>query len=220
MRIERLSVPARPIRALIALAGIAAAYACSGSHPTATIVVTPADFARHVDSLYAATGNTNRQTFLTYLENAPAFGANPTVVRFSAGGALQFWKAYLWQDVAGSDSTSVLIAYSDATVAMGLFLLQSNNQGSGVGLLVDSVLTTVTTSTFSITAGAPHGTCTLATGLTNPALVTAEENSTCEPETFTVTADLQVPGVLNGDSATTENLTLTIPQAAGIRLQN
>jgi hypothetical protein len=211
---------ARPIRALIALAGVAAVCACSSAHPTAAIVVTPADFARHVDSLYTATGNTNRQTFLTYLEYAPAFGATPTVLRLSTGGALQFWKAYVWEDVAGPDSTSVMIAYSDATVAMGLFLLQSNNQGSGVGLLVDSVLTTVTTSTFSITSGAPHGTCTLATGLTNPALVTAEQNFTCEPETFTVAADLQVPGVLNGDSATTENLTLSIPQAAGIRFQN
>ncbi len=178
------------------------------------------DFARHIDSLYAATGNTNRQTFLTYLEYAPAFGATPTVVRLSPGGVEQFWKGYVWEDVAGADSTSVMIAYSDAAVDMGLFLLQSNNQASGVGLLVDSVLTTVTTSTFSITSGAPHGTCTLATGLSNPALVAAEQNFTCEPETFTIAADLQVPGVLNGDSATTENLTVSIPQAAGIRFQN
>jgi hypothetical protein len=220
MRIEGITSPARPIRTLIALAGVTAVCACSSSHPTAAVVVTPADFARHVDSLYAATGNTDRQTFLTYLEYAPAFGATSTVLRLSTGGALQFWKAYVWEDVTGADSTSVMIAYSDATVAMGLFLLQSNNQGSGVGLLVDSVLTTVPTSTFSITSGMPHGTCTLATGLTNPALVTAEQNFTCEPETFTVTADLQVPGVLNGDSATTENLTLSIPQAPGIRFQN
>ena len=220
MTIEGRYLAARPIRVLIALAGVAAVCACSSSHPTAAVVATPADFARHVDSLYAATGNTNRQTFLTYLEYAPAFGATPTVVRFSAGGALQFWKAYVWQDVAGADSTSVMIAYSDATVAMGLFLLQSNNQASGVGLLVDSVLTTVTTSTFSITSGAPHGTCTLATGLTNPVLVTAEQNFTCEAETFTVAADLHVPGVLNGDSATTENLTLSLPQAAGVRSQH
>jgi hypothetical protein len=220
MTTEERHLAARPIRALIALVGIAAVCACSSSHPTAAVVVTPADFARHVDSLYAATGNTNRQTFLTYLEYAPAFGATPTVLRLSTGGALQFWKAYVWEDVAGPDSTSVMIAYSDATVAMGLFLFQSNNQGSGVGLLVDSVLTTVTTSTFSISSGAPHGTCTLATGLTNPALVTAEQSFTCEPETFTVAADLQVPGVLNGDSATTENLTLSIPQAPGIRFQN
>jgi hypothetical protein len=220
MTIEGKFLAPRRIRALIALAGVAAACACSSTHPTATVVVTPADFARHVDSLYAATGNTNRQTFLTYLEYAPAFGATPTVVRLSPGGVEQIWKGYVWEDVAGPDSTSVLIAYSDATVAMGLFLLQSNNQASGVGLLVDSVLTTVTTSTFSITSGAPHGTCTLATGLTNPALVTAEQNVTCVPETFTIAADLQVPGVLNGDSATTENLTLSIPQALGIRFQH
>jgi hypothetical protein len=220
MTIEGTFLAPRRIRALITLGGAAAVCACSSTHPTATVVVTPADFARHVDSLYAATANTNRQTFLTYLEYAPAFGATPTVVRLSPGGVEQIWKGYVWEDVAGPDSTSVLIAYSDATVAMGFFLLQSNNQASGVGLLVDSVLTTVTTSTFSITSGAPHGTCTLATGLTNPALVTAEQNVTCVPETFTVTADVQVPGVLNGDSATTENLTLSIPQAAGIRFQH
>jgi hypothetical protein len=220
MTIEGRYLAERPICALIALAGVAAVCACSSTHPTAAVVVTPADFARHVDSLYAATGNTNRQTFLTYLEYAPAFGATPTVVRFSAGGALQFWKGYVWQDVAGADSTSVMIAYNDAAVDMGLFLLQSNNQASGVGLLVDSILTTVTTSTFSITSAAPHGTCTLATGLTNPALVTAEQNFMCVPETFTVAADLQVPGVLNGDSATTENLTLSIPQAPGIGFHN
>jgi|HubBroStandDraft_2_1064218.scaffolds.fasta_scaffold23494_2 hypothetical protein len=220
MMIEGTFLAPRRIRALITLGGVAVVCACSSTHPTATVVVTPADFARHIDSLYAATGNTNRQTFLTYLEYAPAFGATPTVVRLSPGGVEQIWKGYVWEDVAGPDSTSVLIAYSDATVAMGLFLLQSNNQASGVGLLVDSVLTTVTTSTFSITSGAPHGACTLATGLTNPALVTAEQNFTCEPETFTIAADLQVPGVLTGDSATTENVTLSIPQAAGIRLQN
>src|ERR1700735_1528443 len=74
MTIEGTFLAPRRIRALIPLGGVAAVCACSSTHPTATVVVTPADFARHVDSLYAATGNTNRQTFLTYLEYAPAFG--------------------------------------------------------------------------------------------------------------------------------------------------
>ena len=128
MMIEGTFLAPRRIRALITLGGVAVVCACSSTHPTATVVVTPADFARHIDSLYAATGNTNRQTFLTYLEYAPAFGATPTVVRLSPGGVEQIWKGYVWEDVAGADSTSVLIAYSDATVAMGLFLLQKQPQ--------------------------------------------------------------------------------------------
>jgi hypothetical protein len=219
MKVQRKLLRIVPLVACVAIGSMVAACG-KGDAAGPTVTVTPASVARHVDSLYLATGNTDRQEFLTFLEIAPAFGANPAVVRVTVGGSLQFWKAYVWDDVAGADSTSVMIAYSDPAVAMGLFLSQSTTGGNGVALLVDSVLTTVTTSSFSITHGAPHDTCTLATGLTNPALVTAEQNLTCDPATFTVAADLQVPGVLNGDPGTTENLALSIPSTTGVRLHN
>ncbi len=209
-----------PVHALVALGGVLAIYGCD--RPVAPSTETPSAFARHVDSLYFATGTSDRQAFLTFLEYPPAFGASPAVVTITTPRSTHFWKGYVWEDLSagGGDSAEIMIAYNDSAVSMGLYLYQGAGTGEGAALLVDSTLTLVSTSSFSITHGAESGTCSPAAGLTNPALMNAEQTYTCVPVTFAVSADVQVPGVLDGDPAVTEPLTLSISQIVGPRLTN
>jgi hypothetical protein len=221
MTIEARRILKLPVHGLIALGVVLACYGCDRPvAPGAT--ETPSEFARHVDSLYFATDVPDRQAFLTFLEYPPAFGATPAVVTVTTPRSTRFWKAYVWEDLSagGGDSAEIMIAYSDSVVSMGLYLYQGAGTGEGAALLVDSTLTLVSTSSFSITHGVPNGTCSPAAGLTNPALVNAEQTYTCVPATFAVSANLQVPGVLDGDPAITEPLTLSISKVVGPRLTN
>jgi hypothetical protein len=208
------------VHVLGVLGGVLALCGCD--RPVAPTTESPSEFARHVDSLYFATGTSDRQAFLTFLEYPPAFGASPAVVTITTPRSTHFWKGYVWEDLSagGGDSAEIMIAYSDSAVTMGLYLYQGAGTGEGAALLVDSTLTLVSTSRFSITHGAESGTCSPAAGLANPALVNAELTYTCVPVPFEVSADVQVPGVLDGEPTVTELLTLSISKVVGPRLTN
>jgi hypothetical protein len=207
------------------LAGLIVVAACSGDAPVGPTFATPADFARHVDSLFQASMDSgfDRQTFLTYLEYPPAFGATPVAIGVAVkGGGTQHWNAYVWQDIgpSGFDSATILVAYSDPSAKNGFFLYQNNGgPGGAIELISDTTVIAVNSTQFSISHGVPSGACTEASGLTSEDLIYAELHYTCQPATFRVTAAAEVPGLLVGDSATMHVLNVSIPEIMGPRLQ-
>jgi hypothetical protein len=151
--------------------------ACDGS--TAPEPETPAQLARHIDSLSiaaSASGDGGRAAFLEQAEEAPGLGVTPVSVTVAINSASQVWQGYMWKigpgpGLQGADSLYFVAAYSDYAFT-SLIVARESFSGSDVGSQVGLVTTDATYAiggfgTITASTIATGGSCVVATGLGN-----------------------------------------------------
>ena len=160
-------------------AGLAAAFvtlaACGDS--TTPHGVSPAQLARHIDSLSVAadTGVTGpiRSQILEELEVAPALGAAPVPVQVTTPSGQQTWEgfAYKTANLGGLiDSVYYLVAYNDYALDVVLLAEQvygRNPTSLSVFLMDSGAIMLGGQGTLAATTTSTGGGCILAAGLKN-----------------------------------------------------
>ena len=200
-------------RAGLALAGMALA-ACGDS--TAPHAITPAQLARHIDSLASAAwadAQVGRPYFLSQTEGPPGNGAWPVSLAVSTTFGSQTWQGFVLKYAHDTlafgpqyDSIYVLFAYSNYAMT-NLIVAQTTYFHGDVTPLVQAwVLTDTvaitggrTTNTFETLTSDPG--CHLISGLKNYGAV--GRYSTCNLGTFNVGVSWFLPQAPPGFEAVT-----------------
>lgn len=223
----RDGTPVAHRHAAAALLAVVSLTGCGSSSAAGPTWASPAAFARHVDSLYVASTHSglDRQTFLTYLEYPPAFGALPITIPVYLEGGKRHWSAYVWEVIGpgGADSSLIFVAYGDPGAQMGFFLEQDNaGPGGQIELISDTTVVALNDTDFVIHHEPPSGTCTTApaSDFSNDYLSYAVQWYACKPATFSVDVHATVPGILVGDSAKSASISLSIHEMSGVWLQS
>jgi hypothetical protein len=160
-------------RLALATAAILAIGACGGSTAPPE-PLTPAQIARHIDSLWAGSGSSGRGGYLLTAELGPALGAAPTSVILVTPAGDEVWQAFTYrcQGCGSADSTYALVAYSDYALTSILVatVQYETQQGSphvvqAVSILTDTSLLSGGSGTLTLAATATGSACVLATGL-------------------------------------------------------
>ncbi len=100
---------------ILAVYGSLILSAC-GNSSTGPHAPSPAQIARHIDSLMIATRNGSRFELLFVALDGPAEGVAPITVSVTTASGPQQWQGYILKyagSVASADSNFDLIAYSD-----------------------------------------------------------------------------------------------------------
>lgn len=166
-------------------AGLAATMLLiAGCDSTSPHGVTPAQLARHIDSLSAKTGQFG-SVILNYLELPPALGASPVPVTVSTTSGSHAWEGFMFKTyLPGVDSSYSFVAYSDyaLTNVIAAELMFINGQVVPSAQLVsgDTLSLGGGSGTITGTLTSTEGACVRATGLHEIAIVTR----TCQLATF------------------------------------
>lgn len=151
---------------------------------------TPAQIARHIDSLSVATRNGNRYELLYVAENGPADGVAPVTITVTTAAGSHQWQGYIMKyagSVASADSNFDLVAYSDYALTNVLWAetryYSAQSITTAVNLLTDTTsLITQGSGTMTAATASTAGPCQLAFRLENyPSL----PPGTCNLATFT-----------------------------------
>jgi hypothetical protein len=174
---------------ILAVCGSLILSAC-GNSSTGPHAPSPAQIARHIDSLMIATRNGSRFELLFVALDGPAEGVAPITVSVTTASGTQQWQGYILKyagSVASADSNFDLIAYSDYALTNVLWVekryFSAQNVTTAANLLTDSTTLisqgsgTMTAMTVSI-----GGSCQLASGLDDPSVLPP---GTCNLATFT-----------------------------------
>jgi hypothetical protein len=136
--------------------------------------LTPAQIARHIDSLLVATKSQARWRVLDAAEYGPAYGVSPATVVVTTRSGPHHWHGFMWRSAlpAGfvTDSVYAIVAYSDNSLTDVLLVeeaFQSNSPPTTFASLVtnDTVSVTDAAATLTQTLTSTGGDCVLASGL-------------------------------------------------------
>jgi hypothetical protein len=218
----------RHIRAGLAVVVIALG-ACGDS--TAPHTVTPAQLARHLDSLSvaaAAASNTGRLVFLGQAEGPPANGVAPVAVTVTTRSGPHAWKGFV-SKYSGSkpfgptiDSLYFLFAYSDYAmtdflVAQVTYFHSPYGPLSQIWLLSDTTWAFGGSGTFSMETRSAGAACTpTLSGLRNYGLVA--QYTVCDLASFSGALSWTLPGT-SGETADFATVTIKRQEFNGIILQ-
>jgi hypothetical protein len=204
-------------------ASVAILTACGDS--TAPHPVTPAQLARHLDSLSRAAdtteGSGGRYIFLSQAEVAPANGASPVPVTVRTKSGAQTWQGFVMKFAdtlaftTGYDSIYILFAYRD--YAMNTYLVAQTTYFHGDGALAQ--IWVISDTSFASAGGQyGSGTNTFAmSALSSPcSLISGLKNydwpdDGCNLATFTAGVLWNLPNV-GGETADFATVTIA-PQA-------
>jgi len=187
---------------------------------TAPSGITPAQLARHIDSLTAAATvaqpNGPRASYLSEVESFPANGVAPMTFLISTAGGMQSWKGFVLKSTLTTypepDSIYHFFAYSDFNLTNVLYVQQEfwpypgTVQTDGY-LLADTVEVPFGAGTMTVHTTSIGSACQVLSGLTYYA-GTYTPPVTCSLGTFTVGFSLNWPKTPGVDS---DLLTLIAP---------
>ncbi|MBK5188428.1 MAG: hypothetical protein JJD97_09285 [Gemmatimonadaceae bacterium] len=191
-----MRLPAR-LRIAASFVALALTAACS-SDSTGPSTQSPAQLARHFDSLYvsaAARSDTfstygERALLMTFLELPAALGATPATVNVTTASGVEHWKGYELLEVSAPgttvDSSYILLAYRDAdahTMIIADFDSSGALQEGGV-ITGDTIAVSPTNGSGTTSLSSVGATCaTPSSTLANPQLATLGIGS-CNLATF------------------------------------
>ena len=161
---------------------------------------TPAQIARHFDSLETATSVTSPRYPLLYVaEFGPAYGVAPTEVQVTTGSGAHTWQGYMWSGAslsAPGDTEYEIVVYSDYALT-DVLLAEINLSNTG---RVSSAFAEMVADTVFLYQGSGSGTgalgsigapCALTPGLAN---ITVQPHTGCVLATFTGSLTWSFPG--------------------------
>jgi hypothetical protein len=166
----------KPFRGtILAVYGSLVLSACDSS--TSPAPLTPAQLARHIDSMaVAATSSSGRYPLLVIAEYGPAYSVSPRSVAVTTRSGTNTWHGFVYRfrapaGVVPADSSYAIVAYSDNSLTDILWaqaIFESNTQiGTSVLLVTnDTVFVTSATATATLSLASTGGDCVLVSGLT------------------------------------------------------
>ncbi|HTD61811.1 MAG TPA: hypothetical protein VK679_14265 [Gemmatimonadaceae bacterium] len=137
--------------------------------------LTPAQVARHIDSLLVATKNQARWIVVDVAEYGPAYGVSPATVVVTTRSGPHNWHGYMWRYVlpliSTPDSVHAFVAWSDNSLTDVLWAEEVFPPDSqpiiSVSLVTnDTVSVTDSAATLTAALASTGGDCVLASGLT------------------------------------------------------
>jgi hypothetical protein len=160
-------------RIALAASGVLILVDCGSS--TAPTPLTPAQLARHIDSLAVKAEYGSRYPMLSIAELGPALGVSPTSIVVTTGSGTHTWHGFMYRSVppkgvSPTDSVYAIVAYSDNSLTNILYAqaaFQYNRQHTIVEMVVDTAYVAVSTATSTVTLTSTGGDCALVAGLTN-----------------------------------------------------
>jgi hypothetical protein len=190
MRVSRLTATLAAVATVAAVAACADSSVGNNTNTSTTPQQLATTAARHIDTLWSETSNSTREQFLSIAEAGPAFGGVPLNTGVFINGQAVNWETIEIEEVDTNssgvvvDSSYVVVAYGDANLstAIGAQIVFNGPTPTVSGFLIssDSVLTADSTVTMTASTATPSvAPCYLVTGLTNPAILTAQETYGC-----------------------------------------
>jgi hypothetical protein len=219
MRLFRLTATVAGVAVVAVVAACADNSVGNNTNTNSTPQQLATAAARHIDTLWSESSNSTREQYLSLAEAGPAFGGVPLNTGVFINGQAVNWEAVEFEEVDTSssgaivDSSYVVIAYGDnnLSTAVGAQITFNGPTPTVSGILLsnDSVSTADSTITMTASTATPSlAPCYLVTGLTNPAILTAQQTYGCSSlENLNATVAMTFP---HGSAVTTVQFTAEI----------